>query len=79
MKYIYQKKDVAFFPGLFKIKESYMYLTDFYLLGSLSPSTRSARSCNLQVLGLPTLLDVLYCMYLEKTFLAGTGVVGLEF
>lgn len=55
-----------------------MYL-QYRLLVSLSPSTRSARSFNLQDLGRHTLLDVLYCMYLERTFLARTGVVGLKF
>lgn len=43
MEYIYQERTLHSFPDYLKLK-SYMYL-QYRILVSLSPSTRSARSC----------------------------------
>lgn len=76
MKYIYQKRTLHSFPDYLKLKATQVPYS-YRLRVSLSPSTRSARSFNLQVLGLPNLLYV--PGFLERTFLARTGMLGLEF
>lgn len=73
MKYIYQKRTLHSFPDYLKLK-CYMYL-QYRLLGSLFPSTRSARGCEFWA----DLLYYMYSIYLERTFLARTRVAGLEF
>lgn len=75
MKYIYQKRTLHSFPDYLKLKKATCTSYSYRLLGSLYRSKRSARSCKFST-------DLLYCiysMYPERTFIARTGVVGLEF
>lgn len=67
MKYIYRKRTLHSFPDYLKLIKN-LYVPTVHTPGSLSllGGTRSARSYNLQVLGLPTLLDVPLCTWKER-------------